>query len=149
MSDRQLVDPSLLPFEEKKFAYEALRKEVEYRRDKAWNLFSWASTLLLGVIGGLMAIARKPEDALPWWPHRTLLIVALLILTIYSVLWLDRNSDIRDKALAKMESIEATFGIKPEYIKNALLSYLLTVLLLGLAAIVAVIFIPCVCCPCR
>src|ERR1041384_3337493 len=70
MSTNPPVDPVALPFDEKKFAYEILRKEVEFRRDKSWTLFSWASTILLGVIGGLVAIASKPEEALPWWPHR-------------------------------------------------------------------------------
>ena len=38
-----------------------LRKEIEYRRDKAWKIFSWASTILLGTIGGLVAIYNPTQ----------------------------------------------------------------------------------------
>ena len=43
--------------DQQKFAYEMQRKEIEFRREKAWKIFSWVSTIHLSVIGGTIAIA--------------------------------------------------------------------------------------------
>jgi hypothetical protein len=112
MSDK--TNQSTSDFDKQRFAYETLRKEIEFRRDKAWRIFSWASTILLGVIGGLVAIASKSELFLPWWPHRTLLLAAIMVLAVCSRLWIQSNFDIEDSVSAKIKRREIDLGLREE-----------------------------------
>jgi hypothetical protein len=52
MTNAEEISISPLSEENQKFAYEMLRKEIEATRDKAWKIFSWTTTILLGTIGG-------------------------------------------------------------------------------------------------
>jgi hypothetical protein len=136
-------------FENEKYAYEILSKEVDWRREKAWKVFSWASTILLGAIGGLVAIANKRDTALPWWPHRILLIFSIIVLTSYASFWVKQNVDIRNYVLEKMKPFEIKLGVRKENegFKEVKFGYRATILLLATAAIVSVIFLPCLCLP--
>jgi hypothetical protein len=132
-------------FDRQKFAHEMLRKEIEYRRDKAWKIFSWASTILLGAIGGVVAIASKSELILPWFPHRTLLIVAIVVLSIYSCLWLRQNLNIEHSVSVKIKGYEVALGIRKEdeeYKKRPRFGYVVTLILLTLAALLSVLLVP-------
>jgi hypothetical protein len=42
-----------------RYARDALVKEREHRREKLWSLFSWTSTLLIGSIGGVVALSAE------------------------------------------------------------------------------------------
>jgi hypothetical protein len=42
-----------------------LQKELEYRRKKQWDIFSWCSTVLLAMIGGIFALATGPSLGCP------------------------------------------------------------------------------------
>jgi hypothetical protein len=99
--------------ERKKFAYEIYRKEVEYRRDKAWKIFSWASTIFIGITGGLIALYSKqvmgdgrPENTLLPFESKLLLTGALLVLATYSCLWVHRNTSCRRKVAEKMDNLK-------------------------------------------
>lgn len=35
---------------------ELLRQDIEYRRTTQWDIFSWCSTLLVAIVGGLIAV---------------------------------------------------------------------------------------------
>ncbi|MGL9621605.1 hypothetical protein QRQ56_26705 [Bradyrhizobium sp. U531] len=37
------------------------RCELEYRRKKQWDIFSWVVTILVSVIGGIAALTWKGE----------------------------------------------------------------------------------------
>jgi hypothetical protein len=43
-------------FEKYKYIRDKLVEEAKYRRDRQWNVFSWVSTLLVGIIGGVIAL---------------------------------------------------------------------------------------------
>jgi 4-hydroxybenzoate polyprenyltransferase len=132
-------------FNKQRFAYEMLRKEIEFRRDKAWRIFSWASTILLGVIGGVVAIASKSELFLPWLPHRTLLLAAIIVLAVYSCLWIQSNLDIEDSVSVKIKSREIDLGLREgseRDKKRPRFGYIPTLVLLTIGAILALIFVP-------
>jgi hypothetical protein len=71
--------------------------ELSYRRTHRWNIFSWASGLLLGGIGGLFAISRlsgaAPQQAAAAQQaivarQKMALIAAIFIFSAYASIWL-------------------------------------------------------------
>ena len=142
MPDNKQTQP--LGIDDQKYVYEIFRKEVEWRREKAWKVFSWASTILLGTIGGLIVIVNKPEIYLFWWPHKALLIFSIVVLTIYASFWVKQNLDIRDSLLKKMQPFEVKLGIREmnEEVMEVKFGYRTTILLLSTGAILSIIFLP-------
>lgn len=132
-------------FEQQKFAHEMLKKEIEYRREKAWKIFSWVSTILLGVIGGVVAIASKKSEWYLEWFHAILLMLAVIVLSIYSCLWLQQNLDIEKLVSKKINAYEVALEIieeTEEYKKRPGFGYVITVILLTIAAVLAIGIVP-------
>ena len=143
-----------LSSEQQKYIFETLRKEAEYRRDKAWKIFSWASTILLAVIGGVIALATNPNPnervVLPWYPHRILLLAAVTILAAYSILWVERNLSVEHSIFDEIRAYEVRIGIRrsdglpPERFFEKVLrvfGYRETIGLLAIAAIASIVLI--------
>jgi len=69
---------------------ELLLHELDYRRTKQWNIFSWSSGILVAIIGALVALQRT-------WSLRTVqrlpITAAVVILAAYSFIWLRYNSE--------------------------------------------------------
>ncbi len=148
-NEQQQIDTNSLGFEQRKFAYEMLRKELESCRDKAWKVFSWTSTILLGTIGGLVAVTGKPDSStpasLPCWPHRTLLLAAILVLAFYASLWVRQNLKAEEDVLKRIEPFEVEIGIRGKQgtiYGKPWFGYRLTIALLAIAALVSICFIP-------
>jgi hypothetical protein len=128
-------------FEKQKFALEMLRKEIEYRRDKAWKIFSWVSTILVGIVGGVVVIASKKSEWKLEWFHALVLMLSIIVLSIYSCLWIQQNLDIQDAGLKKVKPYEVALGIREEVEacqKRPVWGYIITVVLLTIAAVLAV-----------
>jgi hypothetical protein len=144
MEEEQRAKIKAMSFEQQKFAYEALSKEVDFRREKTWKIFSWVSTILLSITGGLLAITLKQDKGLPWWPHRALLIFSILALTLYAFLWINKNNQVRDDKYEKMKLYEIEFGIRNEgdVDRTVRIGYRVTISLLAIAAILSVVFLP-------
>ncbi|HEX8161299.1 MAG TPA: hypothetical protein VF538_05475 [Pyrinomonadaceae bacterium] len=152
MGEEQIAKIKGLNFEQRKFAYEVLTKEIEYRRDKIWKIFSWVSTILIGTIGGLVAVATKSDnrgpDVLPCWPHRILLLSAIGILTIYSILWITRNQRAQKAVSQEMESYGVVRNIGEEGVKKYPIPTFGsrgTIVLLALAVSLSILLIPSTC----
>ena len=71
-------------------ALELMRYELDYRRKKQWDIFSWAMTLLVASIGGVLALSVKGEFSAPWW-QRGAMAAGLAALTLYAVRWTHAN----------------------------------------------------------
>ncbi len=68
--------------------YRFLENEIAYRRDRKQEIFNWASSLLVAVIGGIIALTYK--DGKSFSPvHKILLTGAIVILSGYSCKWID------------------------------------------------------------
>ena len=127
-------------------ARDAQEKEVEYRTEKRWKIFSWASTLLIGSIAG--AVAVKEIDL--GCGGRVLLCFAVLVLAVYTILWLDFNRRLLraalnnlkaiDEELRTYESVKIEKATQPFWLR--IVSYGTTVILLAIVAIF-MIFLPC------
>lgn len=68
-------------------------KELDFRRDKQWDIFSWCSTLLVAITGGVIALQSGPTQQ----PHlllrsqRAIISVAVVIVATFAVVWLGHN----------------------------------------------------------
>lgn len=118
-----------------KFVRDTMLAEIEYRRDKMWKLFSWVSTILTGIIGGVIAL--KTRSGAPFnlgVGYRIALTIAVVGLVLHAYTWLDYNwkkvKEIWDSLKAYSandEIVFVKFGRSP-------VRYVHAVGLLGLAA---------------
>ncbi len=134
-----------------KLAQQLQQKEVDYRREKRWRIFSWASSLLVGSIAGAVAITADNTKVLPIYPHKTFMIVAVLTLAVYAIIWIRYNGIAETNARKNLHEIEkhlqlydglALENTNPEEWKSFLssfISYGLVVFLLALAAIAIIL----------
>ena len=130
-------------FEEYKFAREILAKQVEYRREKQWKIFSWTNSILLGITGGLIAISGKGFVLQTY--HKVVLLGAIIVLTAYSCIWINENWRKSEDVNCKMVSYDTRFKFSLAYSspKRILgLGYVPTVILLALAAAITIFLVP-------
>ena len=129
-------------------ARETVLKEISFRMDKLWRIFSWTSTVLVAMIGGTIALrtGRTGETDLSL-VHQIVLAVAAGVLGLYAVIWLRQNLRLErrardalaahDRALGIGPYVESIDGALPRPDRGIVVGYSLTVALLSLAAIVA------------
>ena len=132
-----------------------LEDELNYRRTHRWNIFSWASGLLLGGIGGLFAITRlggPPPQTCALIKPKFVLIGAIVIFSIYSSFWLGHHYKREQCAKKNLDEIYKTLKLKPTEpskdwplkelspLSAALASDALLVLLLGAVAFFVALF---------
>jgi FtsH-binding integral membrane protein len=89
---------------------EALWKEILYRREKQWKIFSWTTSLLLAAIAGVVATTTKEGFELSL-SHKVILAITLLLLFLYAVIWLSDNIRREEQATTLIKRIDADFGI--------------------------------------
>jgi len=122
-----------------KFVRDTMLAEIEYRRDKMWKLFSWVSTILTGITGGVIALKARPDTSFNLGVgYRIALTIAVAGLVLHACTWLDYNwkkvREIWDRLKAYSvndEIVFVEFGRSP-------VRYAYAVVLLGLAAGIAI-----------
>jgi hypothetical protein len=63
-------------------------KDLEYRRQKQWDIFSWSSTVLLSITGGVFALATRTTSlAWPTWEKGVISFSALTI-AVFAQSWI-------------------------------------------------------------
>jgi hypothetical protein len=72
-------------------------KELDYRRDKEWNIFSWCSSILVAITGGAIALQVGQPNKLVF-SQRMIVSFAVVVLVGYSVLWLSYNHKMEKQA---------------------------------------------------
>jgi hypothetical protein len=113
--------------------------EIEYRRDKMWKLFSWVSTILTGITGGVIALKTRPGDPFNLGVgYRIALTIAVGGLVLHACTWLNYNWQKVREIWGHLKSysdndqiIFVPFGRSP-------VRYVHAVGLLGLAAVIAI-----------
>lgn len=125
--------------DELKFAREAIASELQYLREKEWRVFSWASSIQLGMIGGVITVAGMQGFQFPL-PHRLLLGTASLILTLYSFVWIRQSLKREENTLAVLSKYDADLVIESAgwSIKTPQIGYLLTILMVGTAVLLTI-----------
>lgn len=123
---------------------EALRgillKELEYRREKQWKIFSLVSTLLTGLTGGIIALRLRPQSPyhFPIMPSTALTLVAIALVW-YALRWINYNWKVECRAWKALSDLTATstLAISPEQ-KVPTFGYSPAIVLLGVAVLVAI-----------
>jgi hypothetical protein len=80
-----------------KFVFQDQRNEMQYRREREYRIFTWSSSILSALIGALL-ITRQTGSII-WQPYgvwgNLVASAAVVLITIYSVLWHSRNNRFR------------------------------------------------------
>ena len=92
MSQNHIKGLSPDDFERYKFTRGRLRDEVIYRRESQWKVFTWASNLLIGIIGGVIALSGKGFSFSPL--HLGLLIFAIVVLAVGACLRIRHDASV-------------------------------------------------------
>lgn len=72
-----------------KLLYDEQRKELEYRRNREYQVFTWAATVLLALIGGSLVSRSQGSVLSAIGPTGVAFAVAsVLAFTVYVILWL-------------------------------------------------------------
>jgi hypothetical protein len=132
-------------FEGRKFAFDSIRAEQMYRRDKQWRIFSWAATLLLASIGGIVALAGDGKFQFELCPHRALMVLAVLSISVYAGYWIHENIELEGaagKALDNYADILGVRGVSPDPKRRPMFGYVMAISLLAFAAVLTIVLVP-------
>ncbi len=99
-----------MDFEPRKFACEVLSESIKYRRERRWLVFSWASSILIGLIGGIFALANSTGVDLSIF-QRIMLSVAATTVTLCAVLWIRRGAIFQVAEQAALDELYTDFGM--------------------------------------
>lgn len=123
------------------FSRHVLLEEIRYRRVKRWKIFSWATTVLLAIVGGTAAISSRYQLYLG---HRILVALAAFVLGLFSCALLYRNISMEESAKNQLRSgvkeMEEVFPPRRTLFWTYF-GYIGTVLLIALAAGSAVLLV--------
>jgi hypothetical protein len=115
-------------------------KELDYRREKQWKIFSWASTLLTAIVGGVVAL--KTHSPRPFtYPilYRGALSLTVLALTLYACGWITHFLLLEIQARDALEEYTKDADIK--FVKPnqvPFFNYLYAICLLSIAALLVI-----------
>ncbi len=123
-----------------KYARKTIEKDLAHRREKLWRIFSWAGTLLIAIIGGVVAIKTDPSKGLELsWSLKGVLLASVFVLTFFSREWLRQNINKHNKALRALNNIDRLLEIDiiVDVDEEVRFGYISALLLLASAAVVA------------
>lgn len=115
--------------------------ELNYRRKKQWDIFSWVVTILVSVIGGIIVLTSKGEIK-PDLISRGVMAIALGLLTVYACFWIDENIAAETEAhnaIKKLLGVEKVDAIRAP--SEFRLGYVAVVLIIGIGAVGAVVLV--------
>jgi hypothetical protein len=109
-------------------------RELEYRREKQWKIFSWASTIFTAIIGGIVVLKTREH------PHQfniglqSTLISVVVVLLVSAGGWIGYNRRVENNVVSQLEKS----GIVHQF-PRAWIGYRLSLTLLALGAIAAIL----------
>jgi hypothetical protein len=74
------------------FERDVLTNEIDYRRERRAGILAWANTILLAIIGGVVALQQSSSGI--GLPQRLIITAAIAIVASYSILWWQRQRNI-------------------------------------------------------
>jgi len=114
-----------------------VKKEVEYRQKKRWDVFSWSSTILVAIIGGAIALQTKTVGGLEDG-QRMAITLAVLVLAWFAYGWLSYHREREELVVTKYfneETSKLLLGKTGE--KRPFFGDKLAVVFLAIAALLA------------
>ena len=136
-----------------KLARIILEKELAHYLEKLWKIFSWTSTILISIIGGLIALRFREHPGSLSANDKVSLVFAVIVLSLYAIVQLNLILSFETKARNKLEACDGELGILP-YISipsdardrpdthpmSKWVGYIATISLLALAAVYTIVF---------
>jgi hypothetical protein len=138
MSSNEIEQNIPADFEKYKFARQKLSEEMMYRRERQWKIFSWISTLLVGITGGVIALNGKDFSFSVL--HKIAVTFAVIVLSTFSCIRIYHDSTVAlgySKIISKLDAKQKLKFTDRAYKKWHLGNIGFTILLM-LAAIFAV-----------
>jgi len=122
---------------------QSLESQLSLRLEKLWRVFSWCSSILISITGGVILAARAKEKPLLLFPYDHVIVSSVIVIvTVYAWLWLNENLKFEAKIRDQMEKIfedELNYpqirDLRPD--KQARFGYKDVILLLGFVALAA------------
>jgi hypothetical protein len=132
-----------MPIDPDAAALDIVRYELNYRRQKQWDIFKWTVTIFLAVIGGAVTLASRGDFTFAA-PLRLTMCAAIVVIAYYAVSWIDNNIDLEREARSKLPLLLA--GAKLDQPipdpKESNFGYTTTARLVAIGAIVTVLIVP-------
>ena len=93
-----------------KFICQIQFEELNFRREREYRVFTWASSVLFALIGALLIYKQNTQELLTFYGITGKIIVSItvLLLILFSVSWLNRNRKYRGqnaKVIANISKI--------------------------------------------
>ena len=121
------------------FVRNTMLAELAYRRDKMWKLFSWVSTILTGIVGGVIALKTRSGTPVNLGVgYRIALTIAVAGLVLHACFWLHYNWKRTKDVWGRLKKYSANDEIELVEFGKAPVRYVHAVALLGLAAGIAI-----------
>jgi carbon starvation protein CstA len=80
-----------------KFVFQDQRREMQYRREREYRIFTWSTSILSALIGALLI--TKQTGPIIWQPFgiwgNMVASAAIILIMVYSALWQFRNNRFR------------------------------------------------------
>ena len=128
-----------------KLARESLEKELAHYLEKLWKLFSWTSTILLSIIGGIFALRFRETRLYISASNKASLVFAVLVLSFVAIVQLNVVLGFETKTRDKLKECDQDLGIPYERIRpdtglrSKLFFYSPTLILLTVAAVYSIL----------
>lgn len=126
-------------------ARQAVLEEITFRMTKLWWIFSWTSTVLVAITGGVISLrtgGRSLELA-----YEGIIASSAVVIGFYAVIWLRQNLRLEGLARDALAAHDKALGIHgynalidgglPRPDMGIVVGYKITVILLTLAAVAA------------
>ena len=127
------------PIERAKYIRDALATEIAHRRQRRQQIFSWASSLLVAITGGTIALTFKEHRSLSPL-QKTVLTLAIGVLGLHAIIWIDHHWEAEKKAKAEIMAHNGLLGIPAvETLPRKDWTTMVAVVLLAVAALLAVL----------
>jgi membrane protein YdbS with pleckstrin-like domain len=116
------------------YCRETVIAELEHRRKKQWDIFSWTSTLLTAITGGVIALKTGEHPNHFGCAQQAILSVAVLTLFGYAARWVDHNISLEDASKLALQELNEKLVTHPQ----PKIGYVAALALLAAAAIAAI-----------
>ena len=117
-----------------------LQAELDYRRRRRWEIFTWANTILIGVVGAV--IIFQPQTATTLTTAQQIVAsVAVAVTSLYSAMWWERQRRIGVALHKRLNQVDHELGINvPANVSSILdpVGGLFMMLILGIAGVTAI-----------
>jgi len=128
-----------------KLARESLEKELAHYLEKLWKLFSWTSTILVSIIGGLFALRFGEKPFYLTLSSKLSLVVAVLVLSVFAIIQQKVVLGFETETRNKLTECDKALGITYERLRpdtgpmSRWFFHSATLILLTLAAVYSIL----------